>query len=151
MGQDEGGNFVSTNTEFNTAEDMGNIRIANEVIEIIAGLAATEVRGVAGMSGGVAGGIAELLGRKNLAKGVKVEVGTKQCAVDVSIVAEYGYRIPEVAGEIQENVKRAIESMTGLEVVEVNVHVLGVMFNKPQAQVEDKDDDKPQLPPNRVL
>lgn len=129
---------------------MGNIRIANEVIEIIAGLAATEVVGVAGMSGGVAGGIAELLGRKNLSKGVKVEVGQKQCAVDVSIVAEYGVRIPEVAGEIQDNVKRAIESMTGLEVVEVNVHVLGVTFNKPAVE-ETAKDDEPQMPPNRVL
>ena len=142
---------MSINTEFNSTEDMGNIRIANEVIEIIAGLAATEVRGVAGMSGGVAGGIAELLGRKNLSKGVKVEVGTKQCAVDVSIVAEYGSRIPEVAGEIQENVKRAIESMTGLQVVEVNVHVHGVVFAKPEKNNDDKDDDKPQLPPTRVL
>lgn len=78
---------MTMNTEFSST-DMGNIRIANEVIEIIAGLAATEVVGVAGMSGGVAGGIAELLGRKNLSKGVKVEVGQKQCAVDVSIVAD---------------------------------------------------------------
>jgi len=145
---------MTVNTDYNTT-DMGNIRIANEVIEIIAGLAATEVRGVAGMSGGVAGGIAELLGRKNLAKGVKVEVGQKQCAVDVSIVAEYGVRIPEVCGEIQENVKRAIESMTGLECVEVNVHVLGVTFKQAEkAPVEtslNTDDDKPQLPPTRVL
>ncbi|HEU4963669.1 MAG TPA: Asp23/Gls24 family envelope stress response protein [Bacilli bacterium] len=141
---------MSIHTE-NSTTDMGNIRIANEVIEIIAGLAATEVRGVAGMSGGVAGGIAELLGRKNLSKGVKVEVGQKQCAVDVSIVAEYGARIPEVAGEIQENVKRAIESMTGLEVVEVNVHVLGVVFKTQKDEVEDKEDDKPQLPPSRIL
>jgi uncharacterized alkaline shock family protein YloU len=145
---------MTVNTDFNTT-DMGNIRIANEVIEIIAGLAATEVRGVAGMSGGVAGGIAELLGRKNLAKGVKVEVGQKQCAVDVSIVAEYGVRIPEVCAEIQDNVKRAIESMTGLECVEVNVHVLGVTFKQTASEkaeeISNKDDDKPQLPPTRVL
>lgn len=145
---------MTVNTDFNTT-DMGNIRIANEVIEIIAGLAATEVRGVAGMSGGVAGGIAELLGRKNLAKGVKVEVGQKQCAVDVSIVAEYGVRIPEVCAEIQDNVKRAIESMTGLECVEVNVHVLGVTFKQTASEKAEetgnKDDDKPQLPPTRVL
>jgi uncharacterized alkaline shock family protein YloU len=121
--------------------EIGQVRIANEVIEIIAGLAATEVRGVAGMSGGVVGGIAELLGRKNLSKGVKVEVGQKQCAVDVSIVVEYGVRIPEVATEIQENVKRAIESMTGLEVVEVNVHVLGVTFKN-----EDKEEEANQTP-----
>ncbi|MDI3256611.1 MAG: Asp23/Gls24 family envelope stress response protein [Kyrpidia sp.] len=118
------------------ATDMGSIRIANEVIEVIAGLAAVEVPGVAGMSGGVAGGIAELLGRKNLSKGVKVEVGQKQCAVDVSIVAEYGARIPDVAGAIQENVKHAIETMTGLEVVEVNVHVLGVAFRQEEKEEE---------------
>ncbi|ATY84403.1 Asp23/Gls24 family envelope stress response protein [Kyrpidia spormannii] len=116
--------------------ELGSIRIANEVIEVIAGLAAVEVPGVAGMSGGVVGGIAELLGRKNLSKGVKVEVGQKQCAVDVSIVAEYGARIPDVAGAIQENVKRAIETMTGLEVVEVNVHVLGVAFRQEEKAEE---------------
>lgn len=121
--------------------EMGQVRIANEVIEIIAGLAATEVRGVAGMSGGVVGGIAELLGRKNLSKGVKVEVGQKQCAVDVSIVVEYGVRIPDVAGEIQDHVKKAIESMTGLEVVEVNVHILGVTFKN-----EEKEEEVNQLP-----
>lgn len=140
---------MTMNTEFSST-DMGNIRIANEVIEIIAGLAATEVVGVAGMSGGVAGGIAELLGRKNLSKGVKVEVGQKQCAVDVSIVADYGVRIPEVAGEIQDNVKRAIESMTGLEVIEVNVHVLGVNFNKTVVEEAVKVEE-PLMPPNRVL
>jgi uncharacterized alkaline shock family protein YloU len=123
------------NLEFDVTE-MGQVRIAKEVIEIIAGLAATEVRGVAGMSGGVAGGIAELLGRKNLAKGVKVEVGEKQCAVDLSIVTEFGIKIPEVAVEVQENVKRAIESMTGLEVVEVNVHVLGVTFKSEEKEEE---------------
>lgn len=123
------------NLEFDVTE-MGQVRIAKEVIEIIAGLAATEVRGVAGMSGGVAGGIAELLGRKNLAKGVKVEVGEKQCAVDLSIVTEFGIKIPEVAVEVQENVKRAIESMTGLEVVEVNVHVLGVAFKNEEKEEE---------------
>lgn len=123
------------NLEFDVTE-MGQVRIAKEVIEIIAGLAATEVRGVAGMSGGVAGGIAELLGRKNLAKGVKVEVGEKQCAVDLSIVTEFGIKIPEVAVEVQDNVKRAIESMTGLEVVEVNVHVLGVTFKNEEKEEE---------------
>ncbi|GAB2692945.1 Asp23/Gls24 family envelope stress response protein [Paenibacillus thermoaerophilus] len=108
--------------------DIGTIQIAPEVIEVIAGLAAVEVEGVAGMSGGIAGGIAELLGRKNLSKGVKVEVGQREAAVDVSIVIEFGHRIPEVAGRIQHNVKHAIESMTGLTVVEVNVHVHDVQF-----------------------
>ncbi|AIQ48333.1 alkaline-shock protein [Paenibacillus sp. FSL R7-0273] len=114
-------------TEFERTE-IGEIQIAPEVIEVIAGLATVEVRGVAGMSGGFAGGIVELLGRKNLSKGVKVEVGQREAAVDVSVIIEYGNRIPEVAGEIQRNVKRSIETMTGLTVVEVNVHVHDVQF-----------------------
>lgn len=118
--------------------EMGNIQIAPEVIEVIAGLAAVEVEGVAGMSGGFASGMAELLGRKNLSKGVKVEVGQKEAAVDVSIIIDYGRRIPEVAGNIQRNVKHAIESMTGLDVVEVNVHIHGVHFKTPEKPVEEE-------------
>ncbi len=108
--------------------DLGTIEIAPEVIEVIAGLATIEVDGVAGMSGGLSSGIAELLGRKNLSKGVKVEVGQREAAVDVSIIVQYGKRIPEVSSDIQTNVKRSIETMTGLTVVEVNVHVHVVHF-----------------------
>lgn len=118
--------------------DMGTIQIAPEVIEVIAGLAAVEVNGVAGMSGGFAGGIAELLGRKNLSKGVKVEVGQREAAVDVSIIVEYGYRIPDISSEIQRNVKRSIETMTGLSVVEVNVHVHDVHFKSVDKPEEDE-------------
>ncbi|KQX46470.1 putative alkaline shock family protein YloU [Paenibacillus sp. V4I3] len=118
--------------------DMGSIQIAPEVIEIIAGLATVEVQGVAGMSGGLAGGIAELLGRKNLSKGVKVEVGQREAAIDVSIIIEYGNRIPEVASDIQQNVKQAIESMTGLNVVEVNVHIHDVHFKQVDKPVEEE-------------
>lgn len=110
--------------------DVGSIRIADEVVGIIAGLAATEVNGVAGMSAGLVGGIAEMLGKKNLSKGVKVEVGEREAAVDLYIIVEYGVRIPDVALRVQENVKRAIESMTGLDVVEVNIHVQGVGFGQ---------------------
>lgn len=110
--------------------DVGSIRIADEVVGIIAGMAATEVSGVAGMSAGLVGGIAEMLGKKNLAKGVKVEVGEREAAVDLYIIVEYGVRIPDIALRVQENVKRGIESMTGLDVVEVNVHVQGVGFNQ---------------------
>lgn len=122
--------------------ELGETRIANEVVSIIAGLAATEVKGVAGMSGGVVGGIAEMLGRRNLTKGVKVEVGEEQAAVDLYVVMEYGVRIPDVAWQIQENVKRAIETMTGLEVLEVNVHVQGVHFLT--------EDEEPEEEPPRV-
>jgi uncharacterized alkaline shock family protein YloU len=116
--------------------DVGSIRIADEVVGIIAGMAATEVSGVAGMSAGLVGGIAEMLGKKNLAKGVKVEVGEREAAVDLYIIVEYGVRIPDIALRVQENVKRGIESMTGLDVVEVNVHVQGVGFN-----LESKEED----------
>ncbi|WP_028560011.1 Asp23/Gls24 family envelope stress response protein [Paenibacillus pinihumi] len=125
--------------------DMGTIQIAPEVIEVIAGLATIEVPGVAGMSGGLAGGIAELLGRKNLSKGVKVEVGQREAAVDVSIIVEYGNRIPEIAAEIQRNVKRSIEMMTGLHVVEVNVHIHDVHF-----KASEKPGDEEELQSNRV-
>lgn len=116
--------------------DVGTIRIADEVVGIIAGLAATEIAGVAGMSAGLVGGIAEMLGKKNLSKGVKVEVGEREAAVDLFIIVEYGVRIPDVALTVQENVKRAIESMTGLDVVEVNIHVQGVGFG---GEVKDED------------
>ena len=116
--------------------ELGDIRIANEVVGVIAGLAATDVAGVAGMSGGIAGGIAELLGRKNLSKGVKVEVGEEQAAIDLFVVVEYGVRIPDISWTIQETVKRAIETMTGLEVVEVNVYIQGVHFPS-----EERHDD----------
>jgi uncharacterized alkaline shock family protein YloU len=106
----------------------GTIKIANEVVGIIAGLAATEISGVYGMSGGITGGITEVLGMKNLAKGVKVEVGEKEAAIDLFVIMDYGVRIPDVSLQMQENVKRAVESMTGLTVVEVNVHVQGIKF-----------------------
>jgi uncharacterized alkaline shock family protein YloU len=115
--------------------ELGAIRIADEVVSIIVGLAATEVEGVAGMSGGIVGGIAEALGRKNLTKGVKVTVGEEDTSVDLYLIVNYGSRIPDVAWHVQENVKRAIETMTGLKVVAVNIHVQGVNF--PQQKEEE--------------
>jgi len=111
-------------------DELGTIKITDEVVAIIAGIAATEVPGVSGMSGGIAGGIVEALGRKNLSKGVKVEVGEKEAAIDLYIIVEYGYRIPEIAWNIQEKVKKSVETMTGLNVVEVNIHVQGVNIEK---------------------
>lgn len=128
------------NPEHEWNEKNGSIRIANEVVGVIAGIAAMEVKGVFGMSGGMVDGITELLKKKNLSKGVRVEVGEKEAAVDLYIVIEYGSKIPEVAIKVQENVKRAIESMTGLNVVEVNVHIQGVEFQQeePPAQPEKR-------------
>lgn len=114
--------------------DPSSITIASEVIAIIAGIAATEVKGVAGMSGGVVDGIAELVKKKNLSKGVKVEVGEKEVAVDLYVVIEYGTKIPDVAYTIQENVAKAIESMTGKRVIEVNVHIQGIQFRHEDAE-----------------
>jgi len=115
---------------------LGSIRIADEVVRIIAGIAATEVGGVAGMSGGLAGGIAEILGRKNLSRGVKVAVGEHEAAIDIFVIVSYGSRIPDVASQIQVSVKRAVEDMTGLNAVEVNVNIQGVAFG------DVRDDEK---------
>lgn len=117
--------------------DEGSIKIADEVVGIITGLAATEVEGVAGMSGGLAGGIADMLGRKSLSKGVKVEVNEDNALVDVYVIIDYGNSIPDVAWKIQDNVKQAIEGMTGLDVKAVNVHVQGVNF--PEDEKEDTE------------
>jgi len=118
------------------------VRIADEVIMTIAGMAASQVENVTAMSGNLGDGIAGILGRKNLAKGVKIEAGDKEVAIDVSIVVEYGSRIHEVAKQIQSKVREAVEDMTGLKVVEVNINVLGVnvdkTFKKEEAEQEEE-------------
>ena len=118
---------------------MGTITYANEVIAIIAGVAANEVEGVAGMCSG--GGITEVFGRnKNITKGVKVDLGTEEAAVDIYLVVEYGTPIQTCAAAVQENVRKSIESMTGLHVVRVDVHVQGVSFEKEQKALEGMED-----------
>lgn len=109
-------------------EEIENgIQISDDVIATIAGMAVSEVPGVYEMAGGFAGGISEVLsGKKNLSKGIKVESGEQEAKLDVNIIVEYGVRIPDVAFEIQNKVKKSVESMTGLKVIEVNVHVQGV-------------------------
>lgn len=125
-----------------TVETENSIRIADDVVAVIAGVAVSEVQGVAGMSGGFAGGISEVLsGKKNLAKGIKVEVGEKETKIDVNIIVEYGTRIPDVAFEIQNRVKKAVEAMTGLKVLEVNVHVQGVSTVN-EKQEEQSEENK---------
>jgi uncharacterized alkaline shock family protein YloU len=109
-------------------KSMGTIRVSDEVVATIAGIAAAEVKGIAGMSGGIANGISTLLTGSQLTKGVKVEVKEKEAIINLSVVVDYGTSIPDVAWQVQENVKRAVESMTGLAVSEVNVLVQGVHF-----------------------
>ena len=111
----------------NQEGESSNIKISNDVVAVIAGKAVSEAPGVYAMAGGFAGGISEVLsGKKNLSKGIKVEVGEKETRIDVNIIVEYGSRIPDVAYEIQNRIKKAVEGMTGLKVVAVNVHVQGV-------------------------
>ena len=121
-------------------EGENNIEISDDVVAVIAGMAALEVSGVAEMAGGFAGGISEVLsGKKNLAKGIKVEVlDNKEARIDVNIIVEYGARIPDVAFEIQKRVKKSVENMTGLSVLEVNVHVQGVST----VQLEEKKQEE---------
>lgn len=136
-------NVLGENAVENTVDDTteSTIKIADDVVAVIAGVAVSEVQGVASMAGGFAGGITEVLsGKKNLSKGIKVEVGEKETKIDVNIIVEYGTRIPDVAFEIQNRVKKAVENMTGLKVVEVNVHVQGV-----NTQFDEiKKDDQPE-------
>ncbi len=115
-------------------DELGRTKVAEEVVAIIAGLAATEIEGVAGMSGGIVSGIAERLGRKDLTRGVKVEVGEEQVAVDLFVITHFGMSIPDIARDIKGNVKKKIESMTGLEVVEVNVNVQGVYMEAKEVE-----------------
>ncbi|MBQ2977458.1 MAG: Asp23/Gls24 family envelope stress response protein [Clostridia bacterium] len=110
-------------------QNGGTITYANEVIATIAGVAANEIDGIAGMC--ISGGFGEILSRnKNITRGVKVEVGSQEAAVDLYIIVEYGKPIQKVASEVQENVRKALESLTGLHVVRVDVHVQGVSFEK---------------------
>jgi len=118
--------------------EYGEVKIVDDVVATIAGLAATEVEGVAGMSAGFVGGIAEILGKKSLSKGVKVEVKEKIANIDLYIIVEYGTKIPDVAWKIQENVKKTIETMSGIIVNEVNIHVQGVSFPKETTENEEK-------------
>ena len=117
--------IVELENEIKTENE--GIKISDDVVAVIAGVAVSEVQGVADMAGGFAGGISEVFsGKKNMAKGIKVDVTENTAKIDVNIIVEYGSRIPDVAFEIQNRVKKAVENMTGLKVEEVNVHVQGV-------------------------
>ena len=135
---------LKENVELQNEEvkEENSIKIADDVVAVIAGVAVSEVPGVYSMAGSFAGGITEVLsGKKNMSKGIKVEVGDKEAKVDVNIIVEYGSRIPDVAFEIQNRVKKAVETMTGLKVIEVNVHVQGVN-TETEGVVETESEDK---------
>ena len=108
------------------SDQVGDVRIADEVVAIIAGLATTEVEGVSSMAGNITNEIVSRLGMKNLSKGILVEVMENEVKVDVAINIAYGYSIPDVSAKVQDKVKSAIENMTGLTVAVVNVRIASV-------------------------
>ncbi len=108
--------------------DMGTIKIADDVVAKVAGMAALETPGIAAMSGGLSEGFAKRLSGKNVQKGVTVEVGQLEAAIDLRIIVLYETPIHEVCRMLQQNVREAVETLTGLKVVEVNVKVEGVAF-----------------------
>jgi len=110
--------------------EFGTIRIADEVVATVAGLAAVEVEGVSSMSGGWGTDLVEKLGKKNFGKGIKVEVINDETKIDIYLVIDFGYPIPQVAADVQSEVKQAVETMTGLNVTVVNVHIVGVQLKK---------------------
>ena len=142
MDENNENNVVNDNVEENVdeiaVEGNDTVKIANEAVATYAGIAVSEVSGVYGMSGGFAGLTEALSGKKSLTKGIKVDVGEKYAKIDVSIIVEYGARIPDVAFEIQTKVKKSVENMTGLKVVEVNVHVQGVHAISEKEEKEEK-------------
>lgn len=119
--------------------NSGVIRISDDVVATIAGLAALDTPGIAGMSGGISEGLAKRLSGKNVQKGVSVEVGQVEAAIDLRVIVQYGSKIQEVCRELQENVREAVQNMTGLNVVEVNVKVEGVAFREEEALAPAED------------
>ncbi|WP_027417827.1 Asp23/Gls24 family envelope stress response protein [Aneurinibacillus terranovensis] len=116
------------------AKENGVVRIADDVVAVIAGIAASETEGIAGMSGGITEGLARRVSGKNVQKGVQVEVGEFEAAIDLRVIVTYGTRIDETCRILQQKVKEAVESMTGLRVVEVNIKVEGVEFPKEEKE-----------------
>jgi uncharacterized alkaline shock family protein YloU len=116
--------------------ETGVIRISDDVVATIAGLAALETPGISAMSGGISEGLAKRLSGRNVQKGVSVEVGQLEAAVDLRVIVHYGSQIQNVCRELQYNVREAIENMTGLRVIEVNVKVEGVHFKEEEHHEE---------------
>lgn len=110
--------------------EHGSVKISNDVIAIIAGIAAEKVEGVVGMNSGITGGITEMLGMKNLSKGIKVDINKNEATIDLFITVEYGVKLSEVGEKVQENVKNTVQNMTGLKVIAVNVNIQDVNFPK---------------------
>ncbi len=128
----------------NTNMEIGSVVISDEVVGVIAGAAAAEVPGIYSMSGGIVGGIAEILGKKNVGKGVKADIEDGKATIDVHITVCYGAKIADISAQLQQKVKKAVESMTGLEVLGVNVYIDGVYFEKEGKKEKAKADEAPE-------
>lgn len=123
-------------------ENSGNVKISDEVIATIAQIAANEVEGIIGTGTSFAGEIKQMLSKKAPAgKGVKVQTEGEEVTVDISVIVEYGAKIPAVSWEIQENVKKNVESMTGLSVRKVNVHIVGIEVKEDAASDDENKEN----------
>ena len=122
---------MSENKEYvSRSDELGNIHISEEVLAAIAAAATLEVEGVNALSANLGSDLAELLGKKSLTKGIHIQMEEDKVKVELSILLDYGYTIPETGKAVQDGVKSAVENMTGLEVAEVNVNVTGISFEK---------------------
>lgn len=122
--------------------DLGAIRIHNEVVAAIAASAALEIEGVIGMASGLAGGIIQLFGKKGLEKGVRVEIDENKTKLELSVVVKYGSNIPKIARQVQTKAKEAVEKMTGLSAVEINVVIQGIKFDEKEKKEKDVGEAK---------
>lgn len=120
----EGKEYVSR------SDELGNIHISEEVLAVIAAAAVLEVEGIGGLAANLGTDLAELLGKKNLSRGIHIQVENGNVTVDLSILVKYGYTIPDVARAVQEAVAGSVEATSGLTVAAVNVNVGGVVFEK---------------------
>ena len=120
--------------------ELGNIRIADDVVKTIAAKAAADVEGVYKLAGGVVDEVSKILGKKRPTNGVKVEVGEVECNIEIYIIVKYGYKIPEVAEEVQKNVLEEVSRLSGLKVVEVNVYVQNVKMEEIEQTTPDFED-----------
>ena len=119
-----------------------SVRISPEVIGIITGIAAQEVDGITGMSGGIVDGIAEKLGRKDFSKGIKIRVEDEAVSLDLSVIVDYGVRIMETAKKLKQKVRATVEEVTGLPVAAINIHVIGINLPKEKSEEVIPEENK---------
>src|SRR6478752_6989435 len=135
FGMSEVENQLLEMSDYNTG--LGKVEIAPEVIEVIAGIAASEVEGVSAMRGNFAAGVVEKLGKKNHGKGVKVDLTENGIKVDVFCMMKFGVSIPNVAQQVQDNIRQALKNMTAIDLDEVNIHIVGIQFDTQKTDIEE--------------